>query len=602
MMLAPLLSLCLAAVAQGDDPPKPQERMPAEPMPIPVGMARALGERRIVIDGGLEDWPATSPVLLLDTRQLSGTAMQAYRGPSDLATQLFFAWDAEDLYVAAKVRDDWHRPLGARVQGVAEIPPADSILLTFDPKRDTRALGRDLGREDDREFWLAQVDGAGAGRVVLWDRFRGKARECEGGRLALVRDDKLGVTTYEARLPWAEILPPGSKSMANLPLDMQVVVNDLDEVTDIMPQTRIGWTFGTGPRIDPGVFGTLFLLPDAEEGEIHLPPVPPRTRLADDPVPGPRYWVEFHDRLRETAPQIFHAEQGDPRAALSEPRRRVLTTLDEHLGGFPRVDFLEFQYRIHRRMRRETAGIVATGLPYFWDHAMADVRRRLDAPPPEHGFRLLRLPQSGWVVVSRQAVFAIDPAGHGLEQLLFEKLDFVLLTDPLDACKRNDQLLIRMLATGRAFVTHIAFHLPALDTGKLNLAEPGREYPQKDLRIAVLGDRDDKGNVTTSIGYVVRWPDGTTLALAGLFARADQIPQDLRDVDALILSAEHITPPLAGQRVAAKLTILDDILQCARRAGGEGRVDLEGAFELQGNLRPHDSVILAPGDALDIHR
>lgn len=600
MIVVSTLSMCLAALAQGGEPPP--ERMPVEPMPIPVGMARALGGQKIQVDGALEDWPATSPVLLLDTRQLSGTAMQAYRGASDLAAQLFFAWDDQDLYVAAKVRDDWHRPLGARTYGVGEVPPADSVLLTFDPKRDTRSLGRDLGREDDREFWLAQVDGEGAERVVLWDRFRGTARWSDGGRLVIARDDKAGVTTYEARLPWSEVLPPGMHPAPNLPLDMQMVVNDFDEVTDVMAQTRLGWTFGTGPRIDPGVFGTLFLMTPVEGAELRLPEVPPRTRLADDPVPGPRYWVEFYERLRKGPPQVFDPEHGDPRNALTEARRGALTSLDAHLAGFPRVDFLEFQHRIHRRMRREAAGVVATGLPYFWDHVLADVRRRLDAPAPEHGFRLFRLPQDGWVVVSKEATFAIDPAGYGLEQLLFEKLDFVLLTDPLDACKRNDQLLLRMLATGRAFVTHIGFHLPAVDVSKLALAEPGREYEQEGLRVAVLGDRDGEGKVTTSIGYVVRWPDGTTLGHTGLFARADHVPPDLRQIDAMILSAEHATPLVAGQRIAAKLTVLDDVLQCARRAGSEGRVSLDGAFELQATLRPHRSVILAPGEALDIHR
>ena len=56
MMLVPFLSVCLAAAVQGGDPPPPpaQDRMPAEPMPIPVGMARALGDRKIQIDGALE--------------------------------------------------------------------------------------------------------------------------------------------------------------------------------------------------------------------------------------------------------------------------------------------------------------------------------------------------------------------------------------------------------------------------------------------------------------------------------------------------------------------------------------------------------------------
>ncbi len=571
-------------------------------MAMPRSMARNSGERRIVIDGSVEDWPTASPLLLLDTRQVSGTAMRSYLGPSDLSAQAFLAWNVQDLYVAIKVKDDWHRPLGVRSYGVSEIPPADCVVLTFDPNRDTRALGRDLGRSEDRELWFADVEGDGKGKIVQWDRFRGKAAYMTGATLAVARDDNLKVTTYEARLPWTEILPIGVKPTSGAIYDLQVVVNDLDEVTDIMPQTRIGWTFGVGPRIDPGLLGSFMLMGDVEGPELDLPEFPSPPLPSEDAVPGPRYWVELYEALRATTPVSFTAEGGDPRAVLGAARLRQLETLEGHLATFPRVDFLEFQHRIHRRMSRECAGMVATGLPYFWDHVLSDIRRRLDLAVPDHGARVFRLPQGGFLVLSKAAKFAIDPSGYGVEHMLFESLDFVLLTAPLDLCKRNDQLLIRMLLTGKTFITHIAFHLPGIDAGKLVLAQPGQGYDHKGLRITVMGDRDEKGNVGLSVGYHIRWPDGLTIVHAGEGAGAEQTPPEARAVDLLLLSAEHIAPAAAAHRMAAKLTILDDVFQCAHRPGGEGRVSLEKALELQDAMRPHASMLLAPGESVQTQR
>src|SRR5690606_2026754 len=324
-----------------------------------------------------------------------------------------------------------------------------------------------LGRTDDREFWLADVEGAGKGQVVLWNRFGGTATWVEGGALAVARDDQLKVTTYEARIPWKAILKGGRKPEVGMVFDFQIVVSDFDEVTDVMAQTRIGWTFGTGPRIDPGLLGSVMLLGDVDGPVIDLPEFPSPPSPSEDAVPGPRYWIELHDALRATRPVVFRADAGDPRAAIGAERRRRLETLDGHLAAFPRVDFLEFQQRIHRRMSRECAGIIATGLPYYWDHVLAEVRRRVEVAVPEHGVRVFRLPQSGWLVLSKQAKFAIDPAGYDVDKAFYEVLDFVLLTDPLDMTKRNDQLLIRMLLTGKAFASHVRFHLPGIDASKV---------------------------------------------------------------------------------------------------------------------------------------
>jgi hypothetical protein len=62
---------------------------------------------------------------------------------------------------------------------LTEIPVADSVVLTFDPERDTRAATATIpGGAEDREFWLADEAGR---EVVQWDRLRGTARVLDGG-------------------------------------------------------------------------------------------------------------------------------------------------------------------------------------------------------------------------------------------------------------------------------------------------------------------------------------------------------------------------------------------------------------------------------------
>src|SRR5262249_3728412 len=161
----------------------PRHPPPVLPLPKAVALMR---KAKITIDGALTDWPNLPPLLLDDPRQLSGTQFGASTGPRDLSAHAFLLWDDEDLYFAAVVADDWHRELEQKAPRLTEIPSCDSVVLTFDPDRDTRSLGADDGRKEDREFWLGSVRD-GDQRLVIWDRYRGTARFAEGA-LAIARD------------------------------------------------------------------------------------------------------------------------------------------------------------------------------------------------------------------------------------------------------------------------------------------------------------------------------------------------------------------------------------------------------------------------------
>lgn len=599
-VLLPLL--CGVAPAQAESRPGAQGpgqgpgQAPPPPLPVPR-MAALQRKAKITVDGSLADWPSLPPMLLDDPRQVSETQLEAFRDPKDLAARAFLLWDAEDLYFSAVVSDDWHRELEEKAPRLTEIPACDSIVLTFDPDRDTRSLGADDGRKEDREFWLGSIRG-GEQKLVIWDRFRGTARFAEGA-LAISRDKERGLTTYEARIPWKEILPPGRSPTLGQVLRLQVVVNDYDEVTDTMPQTRVGWTFGSFvERIDPGVFGSIILLSELSESDPRLPDFPPGPKLKGDPVPGPAYWVDLFGRLTKHPAKVFSPGLGDPSSIAGPERRSVLEDLDHQIALFPRVDWIEYLQRVDRRMRRESAGICATGMPFGWQYSLDAIARDISAKPPVRP-RITRLPQGGFLIRGGPVCFAIDPCGNDVEKVLFPACDFVLLTDANDIGRRNDQLLLRMLSAKKRVFMHLAVHLPSIPADKMDLCQPGKTYEFGGLKVEVLGLLTDKGQVSAQVGYFVTWPDGTSLAVAPPIFGEEYMPKG-RPPCALILSALHPRARVVGQRIAADLTILGDILVPPVAPGPAARVGLDGAYSLQEKLLPNRSILLAPGESVDI--
>ncbi|MCA8942152.1 MAG: hypothetical protein KDB80_06285, partial [Planctomycetes bacterium] len=554
----------------------------------------------IRVDGSLTDWPAVPAIRLDDPRLVSGTAFGVFTGPGDCSAQAFLLWDDEHLYFAAKVLDDLHWRLSADTPQLTEIPPTDSIELTIDPRRDTRAIGADPGRQEDAGYWLSQTEGRD---VVRWNRLAGSASIAKA-KCAVARDDDSSITTYEARIRWSDVLPVEMKPEDGVILDMQIVVNDQDVPDDPMPDTRIGWTFGTGIRIDPGLFGSARLSKRTSAGveriEIDDFPAPPT--LPGDPVPDKRHWIELQKELAAMPPVVATVEDVEPEFAGGAARKDWLERLDHEHAEFPRYDYLRFHMCVQRRMVREVGGIVETGLPFYWSQALRETRRAAQRTLPDKGFRLFRLPHTGWLVRSKEASFLIDPSGFGVANELRDYTDFVLLTAPNDVMRRNDQLSVRLFTMRkpdeRPIFAHIAQNMPGLPAKSFDVVVPGKTYHAHDLEIRVIGRTDERGWVLPTVGYSVKWPDGSTLVVSGVHALSEDVT-GVDSPDVAIVSAMHPYAHAFGQRVGAKVTVIGDVLQCATAPGANGRVSIEDAFTLQRRLRPHASVILAPSESLD---
>lgn len=595
-------------VPQGDKPPTKKPPDPAEtrmfrPMPLPGAIAQQRGVRRIVVDGALSEWPKAVPIELLDPRQISGTSLGAYRGPNDISGQAYMVWDEKNLFIGIQVIDDWHRDLKNNVALRQEIPPVDNVIITFDPKRDTTAMGADPGRKEDRTFMFADIERT-AGKLILWDRLRGTKNLGEGARCVVTRRDREAVTMYEASIPWNLILPPGTKAVPGYVLDMQVVINDYDEVTDRLPQTRVGWNFGMGPKIDPTLWGSLMLMREFD-AERDKAPRFPRAPKPTHELMEREDWLELYRGIHKTRPMFANEMTTDPAMVGGRERHKLLTDLDKHLQAYPRTDNLEYHHRIQRRMLRESAGLGQNGLPFFWRYSITDLLRRAKDAPPEKTVRLFRLPQGGWYVRSATCNFVVDPCGFGVERLyLNQGIDFAVMTRPTEATRRHDPLLIRMSASKpkRQFFTHLEFHLTGAAPGSMFMVKPFVEYLMGGLEnVQAIGRVSSDGKVTLSYGYLIKWKDGPTMLVAGLSVTPDDLKKIGVRPDILIVSGAHESAAKIARYVNARYTVIEDVFLASEYPEQfGGRYAYEKALRLQNEMKPLQTVILAPGESIDL--
>ncbi len=600
----PLLSIpSLLLPAQNPAPTAPVPGAPQarpEVMLLPQIVVLPRGKTEISVDGALTEWPELPGIRLDDRRQISGTAHNAWRGPDDLGAIAFMMWDDEALWFGCAVRDDWHRALEAATLALSEIPVADSVVLTFDPERNTRAIGPDPGRREDREFWLADEAGR---QVVQWDRLRGSARVLEEAkaRVVVLHDKQKGITSYEARLPWSEILPVGKKPTVGDVLDVQIVINDFDETTDSMPQTRAGLTFGVGPIVDPGLLASLMLVPDASALNGVVPTFPPKPGTAQAPLPGKEFWEQLSARLVQNPP-VVHDGKSVPADCGGTKRLAVLEAIEEQVASFPRVDFLEFHQRIHRRMLREVAGYTLRGLPSWWRQRLQSVSKQAEDPVPEGAVRVFRLPTGGWLFRSATRNFLVDPSGADLAEFLWGATEFCILTQPLDMTTRNDQLLVGMFTAEppRPAYHHIAFHLPLVPMERMPLAELGKTYGQASgIQLHVLGKPAADGTVPYSGSYRIELPKGPRLLLVGQNLRAEDVGEE--PVDLLLLSPLNAEAVAIVRKVKPAMVFLDGAFACQSQPTLP-RITLRQFHAMQAALQPTPSVLLAPGESWDVKR
>lgn len=206
----------------------------------------------IKIDGDISEWNRQCPIPILGDNQLSKIDPSYQWLPEKFSGVAYLCWDEKALYVAAQVRDDVHF---AATTG-DKTPEGDSMVIGIQPNKDDGNSGQ------ASMYYISSANpGGGSGACTLY-----RPREHSGGLPSgqLARDSSVydiaiktdgNITTYELRIPWAELgnIRPSLGTKFGLSLQL----NDNDGKGRVAVMT---WGDGLYPDWKPAKFGTVTLL------------------------------------------------------------------------------------------------------------------------------------------------------------------------------------------------------------------------------------------------------------------------------------------------------------------------------------------------------
>jgi hypothetical protein len=204
------------------------------------------------IDGRLDDWITHCPVPLIGRNQLAHQADGYEWTPDNLSGVGYLMWDAANLYMAVRVRDDIHRSLTAATPSGEQAIRGDSLVLGVQPVR---------GGSPSKAFayYLTSASpGGGSGAHTLF-RPAGKAGGRESGHL--FRDSSIyemavrteeGMCVYELRIPLSEV---GLSPNLGTRFGLSALLTDNDGTRE--PVARMTWGGGIEPAWTPEQFGVV---------------------------------------------------------------------------------------------------------------------------------------------------------------------------------------------------------------------------------------------------------------------------------------------------------------------------------------------------------
>ena len=206
--------------------------------------ATAAKAKAIRIDGKLDDWGGVPPVVVNDkTPDCIKYSSTKYKGPDDCSAELRFAWDDENLYIAAKVKDDKHyqNNRSSRVWSgdCIQFAVTDGGPLPISRSMDVSALNEFAISADDKGPFIFSWCSRDAGVQ-------------ENAKIAVMGGD--GEIIYEVALPWDSINIPKPFPGKKLGLSFVVADNDGDSL-----RGWLEWTPGIFGSKDCSAYGTLTL-------------------------------------------------------------------------------------------------------------------------------------------------------------------------------------------------------------------------------------------------------------------------------------------------------------------------------------------------------
>ncbi len=205
----------------------------------------------ITLDGSFNDWP--SDWIPLQTVVYN---VGDYSGGDDLSARAQFAWNADGLYIALRVRDERFRP-GPPGSNLWQ---GDSIEINLD-----RLLAQDFddsqANDDDYQVGLSFAEGSGA---LLGYRWLPLAQEGaftpEGAMQPQMENGEWQGYNLETRLAWPLVGIDGAALPEQAALGFVLAVNDNDSATPSQ-ETILATSPARTEHDNPTQWGTLILLP-----------------------------------------------------------------------------------------------------------------------------------------------------------------------------------------------------------------------------------------------------------------------------------------------------------------------------------------------------
>jgi len=232
---------------------------------IPEAIAWEVTEA-IVIDGNLEEWNLSSPIVLDNESHLirytEGVIGGEWTGPLDFSAKVYLMWDRFNLYVGAEVKDDipFMYRTGFRLDLVDSLglylstnPSADPARTSYE-STDFRVLlvidnnWFDTGIDRDMVENRAGIETRGMYGWYQFDGYKAAVREIEGGY------------TFEAKIPWSTFSSdeiPLFVPVKGMTIGFDVELNDCDSPCPGSSTCSMVWTGDNSIIQNPSGWGIL---------------------------------------------------------------------------------------------------------------------------------------------------------------------------------------------------------------------------------------------------------------------------------------------------------------------------------------------------------
>jgi hypothetical protein len=193
---------------------------------------RALAHKSITVDGVLDDMSGVPGIDLAAEGQVE---MPGYGGTDDLGGTVWWTWDADNLYLSARIHDDTHAQ-----------PATGDQIWSGDGFQFTVTGGLPGESTTWYEYGVALT--AQGPQAYRWLSAQGPAGPVTDVDLRVTRDDAADETIYELAMPWQKVAPfdPDHRLMS-----LSFLVNDNDGTGR---KGWIEWGSGIGGSKDPELF------------------------------------------------------------------------------------------------------------------------------------------------------------------------------------------------------------------------------------------------------------------------------------------------------------------------------------------------------------